>query len=206
MKPTEYLAAIGLITLISIVGCAGLHVGQQVQSGRNALQSGRPNDAVVPLAQAAETDPDYEIPYRIHVSVLTYLGRAYYETGKYQEARSVLEKAVGRNKEDRLERVYLGLTLIREREQERGRKEIEAGIKGIHEDLEYIAADNINGIFWDPARSIRSAIETTLATKTDDSILVASAEQIGVSFDEEIDKARRDEGRFRAGRGAGGGS
>lgn len=138
--------------------------------------------------------------------MLTYLGRAYYETGKYQEARSVLEKAVGRNKEDRLERVYLGLTLIREREQERGRKEIEAGIKGIHDDLEYITANNINGIFWDPAHNIRSTIETTLATKTDDSILVASAEQIGASFDEEIDKARRDEGRFRAGRGDGGGS
>jgi hypothetical protein len=45
-----------------------------------------------------------------------------------------------------------------------------------------------------------------LATKTDDSILVVSAEQIGASFDEEIDKARRDEGRFRAGRGDGDGS
>jgi|SoiMethySBSTD1v2_1073268.scaffolds.fasta_scaffold73070_3 hypothetical protein len=90
---------------------------------------------------------------------------------------------------------------MREAEQQRGRKEIVAGLKGIYDDLEFIAADNVHGIFWDPARSIRSAIEAALTPGIDDSVLVASAEQIGRKFDEEIDKARRDEGRFRAGRG-----
>jgi hypothetical protein len=45
-----------------------------------------------------------------------------------------------------------------------------------------------------------------LAPGTADPLLIASSEQIARSFDEEIDKARRDEGRFRAGRGDGGGS
>jgi hypothetical protein len=90
---------------------------------------------------------------------------------------------------------------MREAEQQRGRKEIVAGLKGIYDDLEFIAADNVHGIFWDPARSIRSAIDAALTPGIDDSVLVASAEQIGRKFDEEIDKARRDEGRFRAGRG-----
>lgn len=206
MKSTKLLTAISLTTLFNVVGCANFRVGQQVQAGRNALQTGRPNDAVASLAQAAEADPGYRIPYRIDEGVLTYLGRAYYETGRDREARSVLEKAVSRNMNDHLARVYLGLTLIRDREQERGRREIEAGLKGIHDDLEYIAADNINGIFWDPARNIRSAIERALAAGPDNSLLVASAAQIGASFDEEIDKARRDEARFRAGRGDGGGS
>jgi hypothetical protein len=36
-------------------------------------------------------------------------------------------------------------------------------------------------------------------------LLIASAEQIGRDFDEEMDTARRDEGRHRNGRGGGGG-
>jgi hypothetical protein len=66
--------------------------------------------------------------------------------------------------------------------------------------------DNVNGIYWDPARGIRSGIESALAPGTADALLIASSEQIARSFDEEIDKARRDEGRFRAGRGDGGGN
>ncbi|HEX5607588.1 MAG TPA: hypothetical protein VFY96_13780 [Candidatus Binatia bacterium] len=52
--------------------------------------------------------PRYEIRYRFRESVLTYLGRAYYETGNDPEARDVLQKAVGRNRNDNLAKVYLG--------------------------------------------------------------------------------------------------
>jgi hypothetical protein len=79
-------------------------------------------------------------------------------------------------------------------------------IEGVCLGLFIISAFTFGTILEHPASLVHRAIETTLATKTDDSILVASAEQIGASFDEEIDKARRDEGRFRAGRGDGGGS
>ena len=137
---------------------------------------------------------------------MTYLGRAYYETAKYPEARDVLQKAVGGKRNDNLAKVYLGLTLMRLGQKQQGRKEVEDGLRGIHDDLEFIAADNVNGIYWDPARSIRSGIESALAPGTADTRLVERSEQIARSFDEEIDKARRDEGRFRAGRGDGGGS
>jgi tetratricopeptide (TPR) repeat protein len=196
-----HAALITVTAALTIAGCANLKAGQEVQAGRNALQTGHPEIAVGYLVDAAATDPSYRIPFRFPESVMTYLGRAYYETGKYAEARNALEKALAINSDDHLARVYLGLVLMREREQQRGRKEITAGLKGIHDDLEFIAADNVHGIFWDPARSIRSAIESALAPGIDDSVLVASAEQIGRKFDEEIDKARRDEGRFRAGRG-----
>ena len=45
--------------------------------------------------------------------MLTYLGRAYYETGRDEEARTALEKAVSLNKDDSLAYLYLGLTLLR---------------------------------------------------------------------------------------------
>ena len=48
--------------LIIVSGCAALQVGQDVQAGRNALQIGRPEDAVSFLARAAAQDPGYAIP------------------------------------------------------------------------------------------------------------------------------------------------
>lgn len=206
MTPKIHSMSIWLISALNVAGCSGFIVGQQVQAGRNALQSGRPQNALAFLVPAAETDPNYTIPYRFPESVLTYLGRAYYETGKYPEARDVLQKAGGRNRNDNLAKVYLGLTLMRSGQEQQGRKEVEDGLRGIHDDLEFIAADNVNGIYWDPARSIRSGIESTLAPGIADALLAERSEQIARSFDEEIDKARRDEGRFRAGRGDGGGS
>ena len=196
-------------TCLSVVaylsGCAGIQVGGDVQAGRNALHTGRPNDAVSYFVRAANVDPAYRIPYRVSVGVLTYLGRAYYETGKDDEARKALEKAVTLNNDDSLAHLYLGLTLLRSGEPARGGKEIEGGLKNIHETLEYIALDNIYGIFWDPSRMIRSDIEKTLASKLDDSQLAVATVHIGTNFEEEIDKARRDESLSRRGGGDGGG-
>ena len=166
---------------------------------------GRPNDAVPYFERAAAVDPAYKIPYRVPVGVLTYLGRAYYEIGKDEEARKVLDRAISLNQDDSLARLYLGLTLLRTGNRDSGRKEIDRGLRGIYETLEYIASDNIYGIFWDPARMIRSDIERTLAGKLDDSQLVVAARRIGSEFEEEIDKARRDEGRRRSGGGGGSG-
>ena len=203
MKREQLLLPICLLVLVYLSGCASFQVSRDVQAGRNALQTGRPNDAVDYLMRAADVDPTYKIPYRVPEGVLAYLGRAYYETGRDSEARNTLEKAVSLNKDDSLAHLYLGLTLLRTGDRDRGRKEIESGLKGIHETLEYIASDRIYGYFWDPARTIRSNIEKTLAAKLDDSQLAVAALGIGSEFDEEIDNARRDQ--FRRRRSGGGG-
>ncbi len=204
MNLTINTVAIGLSAAIYFSGCAGLQVARQVQAGRNALQTGRPQDAVAFLAPAAESDPGYRIPYRVGVGVLTYLGRAYYESGRDKDAQVALEKALGRDPNDHLARVYLGLARLRSGETTPGRKDVEAGLKGLHETLDYLAADSISGPFWDPAGTLRSEIRTALAAKAADELWVASVERIGREFDEEIDEARRDESRSRE-RGSGGG-
>lgn len=193
-----------LSALIYFSSCASWQVGSDVQSGRTALQTGRPNDAVGYLMRAAEIDPTYRIPSRIREGVLTYLGRAYYETGRDKGARTTLEKAVSINKEDALAHLYLGLTLLRSGESDRGTSEIEGGLKSIHETIEYIAADPIHGLAWDSGRSIRRDIESALSNKSDNNQLVIAAQRIGKDFDEEIDRARRDESARRGGGDSGG--
>jgi tetratricopeptide (TPR) repeat protein len=182
-------------------GCAALQVGQDVQAGRNALQTGRPQDAVSFFMRAAAQDPDYTIPYRLRVSVLTYLGRAQYEAGRDSEARATLEKSLLRDKNDYLAHLYLGLTLLRSADRNRGAEELRRGLQGLHDWLEYIASDSQSGPFWDPAGQIRGDILKALALKSDSAELVGLAQRNGSLVDEEIDRARRDEARNRYGRG-----
>jgi tetratricopeptide (TPR) repeat protein len=206
MQSTKLLMATSIVALVSLSGCVGIQVAGDVQAGRNALYTGRPNDAVGYFVRAAEVDPVYKTPYRIPVGVFTYLGRAYYETGRDEEARKALEKAISIDTDDSLAHLYLGLTLLRAGDRERGRKEIQAGLNGIHETFEYITANNIYGIFWDPVRVIRSDIERTLAMKLDDSQLTVAAQRIGSEVEEEIYKARRDESQGPRGGGDSGGN
>lgn len=202
MKPKHLLIPGSLSVILFVSACSG--VGQQVQAGRFALQTGRPIDAVTYLKWAAEQDPDYKIPYRVRESVLAYLGWAYYETGRDNEARSTLEKAVAKDKDDHLAHLYLGLTIVRNGERDRGRDEIVNGLKGIQDTLEYIASDNVYGYHWDPAMQIRSEIRAALNGKIETNELVASAQRIGHLFDEEFDRARKDEARRYRGGGGGG--
>jgi tetratricopeptide (TPR) repeat protein len=189
--------------LLFISGCSG--VGGDVQAGRNALQTGRANDAIGYLTRAAEADPNYKIPYRVRPGVLAYLGRAYLETGKDTEARQTLERAVKLDKDDPFAHLYLGIALSKTGERERGRKEIEDGLRAIDDTLEYIAEDRVYGFFWDPGMRIRNDIRKSLAAKLNDAQLAMAAEYIGRQFDEEIDKARRDEARRGGGSESGGG-
>jgi tetratricopeptide (TPR) repeat protein len=190
--------------LLFISACSS--VGGDVFAGRNALQTGRPNDAVGYLTRAAAADPNYKLPYRVHVSVLAYLGRAYLETGQDTLARQTLEKAVNLDKDDPLAHLYLGIVLLKTGERERGRKEIEEGLRAIDDTLEFFAQeDRFYRLFWDPNMQIRNDIRKSLAAKLDDAQLAMAAERIGSQFDEEIDEARRDESRRRGGGGDGGG-
>ena len=196
MSGGKFFVVAGFLLLL-ISGCSS--VGGEVQAGRNALQTNRPEAAVAYLASAAQVDPNYRIPYRIPAGVLGYLGRAYLETKRPAEARRTLEKAVKIDPEDPFVPVYLGIAWMQTGERDRVRKEIEGGLRGIHETLEHIASDNVSGIFWDPTRVIRSTIEKTLSSKVDDSQLEAAAVQIGAKFEQEIDAARRDESLSRRG-------
>jgi tetratricopeptide (TPR) repeat protein len=194
---------VGISTFVILSGCVGSQVAQEVQLGRNALQTGQPQVAVGYLQNAAELDPNYKTPYSIRESVWTYLGRAYYEVGNFPEARRALEKALSDDKDDSLARLYLGLTLLRAGDQQEGSRETEAGLRGVNNLLNRLASSPSNGIYWDPTRQIRSDIQRALSATgpLESAELITVGERVGSQLDEEIDTVRRVEARDKYNRG-----
>jgi tetratricopeptide (TPR) repeat protein len=191
----------GLTSIILLFSaCAA---GTKVQQGRMALLYGDPNAAIASFQRAAELDSNH-----LYFSVLpqgtwTYLGRAYYIAGKYSEARQALERAMSLHNDDNMAKLYLGLTLTRNGDRQEGLKEIEIGLRGLHDWLDYVNqyAAFSYGQYWDPSREIRTEIQNTLAMISGKDIdwqkLIASAEWVGRKMEEEIDIARRQEARDR---------
>lgn len=187
-----------LISILIVFGCAALQVSREVQSGRQALLIGKPNVAVDHFRRAAQINPEYVYNFSpLQQGVWTYLGRAYYDSGKLSEARKVLEKARSQDDHDHLARLYLGLTLARDGNRRQGLQEIEGGMRGLHAWLEDITYGTSYGEFWDPHRKIRSQIQDDLAMISGKEIdwqkLIVNAEWTGRSLEAEIDLARRDE-------------
>jgi tetratricopeptide (TPR) repeat protein len=172
----------------------------QVQSGRRALIINRPEEALAYFQRVAEADPNYVVEIRsFREGIWTYVGRSQYSAGKLPEARQSLEKAVEANRDDAMARLYLGLTLVRTGDRARGLKEIEIGLKGLYDWLEFIHYNSYYGWLWDPNRELRSEMENALAMISGRDIdwekLIASAEWIGRKMEEELDVAREDERR-----------
>jgi len=190
-----------VLLLLAVSACATAQ--GYVEAGRRDLLFGDPNRAVVNFQQAAEIAPD-----RLHFSVLpegawTYLGRAYYATGRLPEARQALERGVSRSQDDHLARLYLGLVGLREGDRQRGVKDLESGLAGIHEWLDYVEYRRTHsyGRFWDPSKQIRAKIKSELAMISRDAAaqeLIAGGEWVGKRIEEEIDEARRDESDERS--------
>ena len=206
MKRMMLSLPVGIWTFVILSGCTAIQVANEVQLGRNALQTGQPQAAIGYLRNAADLDPDYKIPYSIRESVWTYLGRAYYEVGNFPEARQALEKSLSINKDDPLPKLYLGLILLRSGDQQQGRRETEDGLRGINNLLNHLASSPTNGIYWDPTLQIRSDIQRALSMNemTQQSEFITVAERVGSQLDEEIDDARRAETSDRYNRGGSG--
>jgi tetratricopeptide (TPR) repeat protein len=192
------LIAFFLVCLFA--GCVSLQVGGDFQSGRQALLRNQSEQALPYFLEAAKKDPDYV--YRsmyFSEGIWTYVGRSEYALGKFQEARQSLERALARDKDDNMARLYLGLTLMRSGDYERGLHEVQAGMAGLHDWLEYINAARPFQAYWDPTREIRGAIEKDLEKIKAKDIapqeLIADGEWLGKQMEEEIDRARRDEQR-----------
>jgi Tfp pilus assembly protein PilF len=194
------ISSIGLLSLIVLVsGCAGFQAAREVNSGRQAYLIGNNEAAYAHFQKAAEVDPNYVYGTALRQGVWSYVGRVNYDMGRLPQAREALERALAANREEDLSRVYFGLALAREGDRQRGLKEIEGGLRGVHQWLEYVDQNHgaSFGRFWDPAREIRSAIQTDLAMISGRDIdwqkLIASGEWVGKRMELESDRARRDE-------------
>jgi tetratricopeptide (TPR) repeat protein len=191
------------LSLVFLSACVSFRAGTDVQSGRRALLTGNGEAALAYFQSAAQQDPSYYYGTALKHGILSYVGRSEYAVGRYPQARETLEKALSANKDDNTARLYLGLAIARSGDRQRGLTEIESGMKGIREFLDYITqAHRFSfGQFWDPARQIRSAIQADLAMISGRDLnwdkLISDSEWIGKEIEEEGDRARNDEVRDR---------
>jgi len=193
---------LGLASIALILSACAAET--KVQQGRMALLYGDPNAAIASFQSAAELDPNYFYFSVFPQGIWTYVGRAYYIAGKYPEARHALERAISLHKDDNMAKLYLGLNLARSGDRQSGLKEIEGGLRGLHEWLDYVNqyAAFSYGQYWDPTNEIRSEIKNSLTMISGKDIdwqkLIASGEWVGKKLEEEIDIARRQESRDRS--------
>ena len=197
------IALLLFASLILLSACASFQAGSDVSAGRHAMLTGNNESALAYFQSAAQVDPSYKYGTAYQQGVWSYVGRTEYALGRLPQARETLEKALAANKDEDIARIYLGLTLARSGDRPAGLKEIENGMRGIHDWIEYITeAQRFSfGQFWDPAREIRTAIQGDLAMisgkEFDWQRLISDSEWVAKRMEEEGDKARNDETRDR---------
>jgi tetratricopeptide (TPR) repeat protein len=194
--------------LLLAYGCASSQAAHQIQEGRLALLTGNPGVAVHHFEQAAALDSKNS-GSPLQESAWTYVRRAYYGTMKYSLARQALDRALAQNKDDDVARLYVGLIGVREQMNETSRKQIQAGLQGVYDRIEYIKRFTVAGEFWDPSGQLSTEllalIKAVSAPQVDWTSVIPRVEQLGLTIENEVDQARRDElNRYRGG-GSGGG-
>ena len=109
----KFLRLLFSLTLLAI-GCAGLNSQTDFLAGRRALLRGEPENALSFFDRVAQSEPAF-VPDSVSPpkNIWTYVGRAHYNSGRYDAARAAFEKALGQRKDDHVARLYLGLTLLR---------------------------------------------------------------------------------------------
>ena len=194
MKVIHFLAGLSLSVLLS--ACATVQGGGDVAQGRQELLKGNNQQALGLFQDAEKVDPTYVYGTELRAGVLSYLGRTQYLTGNYAQARQTLEKAVSQHRSDNVARLYLGLTLYRLGDQKAALANIQRGVEGINNWLQYL---NTNfalefGQGWDPGGTIRAGIKSDLAMISSGKInwaqLIADGEQLGIRIENEEDYYR----------------
>jgi tetratricopeptide (TPR) repeat protein len=199
---TIYCSAL-LIALLAAAGCATLQAGGDLAYGRQALIKGNNEAAFGFFQRAAQEDPNYVYGVPLQQSVWSYVGRSEYLTGQIPQARQTLERVISGERviagqrQEVIARLYLGLTLAREGDREHGLKEIESGMRGINNFIDYMNQDfrYSFGQYFDTGRDIRGAIQTNLAMISGKDVdwqqLTTATEWLGIRMEEESDLARR---------------
>jgi len=126
-------------------------VGGRYEEGREQFLRGRGGDmdmAVAALEYVVSRDPLYK-------DSLTYLGRAYYRKGRYQDAFAILQRALAVNKDDDLGWIALGLTQLRLGQNDKGVETLKGGITMAYRVMKDGYRDHM---YWDTRGLIQSAL------------------------------------------------
>src|SRR4030095_631112 len=199
MKIKCFLGFFSVVIFLS--GCASMQTATEVNSGRQAYITGNNETANAYFRSAAQKDPNYIYGTALRQGIWSYVGRTEYAAGRFPQAREALDRALSAKNDENIAiaRLYLGLTLARTGDRQKGLQEIEGGLKGMQSFLEYITETfrYSFGRFWDPGYEIRSAIKVDLAMISSRDLdwqrLITESEWLGKMMEEEGDRARRQE-------------
>jgi tetratricopeptide (TPR) repeat protein len=189
MKVIYFLSV--LLFTVLLYACAAIRGGGDVDQGRQALLAGNYQNALGYFQEAAQADPSYTYGAELREGVLSFLGRAQYLNGNYAQARQTLEKDLSQHRSDNLARLYLGLTLYRLGDQKEALTNIQRGMQGINNWLNYLNTNFAQefGQGWDASGTIRAGIKSDLAMissgKIDWPKLIADGERLGIAVEQE---------------------
>ena len=196
MKKEITVKMILLLFSVLLSACAAVRGGGDVDQGRQALLAGNYQNALGYFQNAEQADPNYIYGAELREGVLSFLGRAQYLTGNYAQARQTLEKALSQHRGDNLARLYLGLTLYRLGDEKAALTNIQRGMEGINNWLNYLNTNFAQefGQGWDAGGTIRAGIKSDLAMissgKIDWAQLIADGERLGIRIESEEDYYR----------------
>jgi tetratricopeptide (TPR) repeat protein len=160
-----------------------LGVGGRYEEGRDQFFRGPGGDmdkAVAALEYVVSRDPTYK-------DSLTWLGRAYYRKGRYQDAHAILQRALAVNKDDEMAWVAMGLTELRLGQNDKGIETLKGGITLYSR----VMTDTYHNYqYWDSRGVVRAAIRRsafllTKGTEEKESILQATDRFLALVDDEE---------------------
>jgi len=189
MKVTHFLPWLWLSILLS--ACAGVRGAEDVVQGKEALLAGDYQSALGYFQQAEQVDPKYIYGAELREGVSSFVGRAQYLTGAYPEARQTLQKALSQHRTDNIARLYLGLTYYRLGDRKAALTNIQAGMNGINNWLDYLNTNFSQefGQGWDPGGTIRAGIRSDLEMMSSGKIdwpkLIADGERLGITVVQE---------------------
>jgi tetratricopeptide (TPR) repeat protein len=198
MKYAKRFIAYSLLGLLA--ACAAISVGSDFSAGRRALLGNDPETALGYFLAAAQRDPNYVfIGSNFKQGIWSYVGRTQYLTKRYKEARESLDRALSQDPNEYMAQLYRGLTLARSGDLSGGVKDIQVAMKGIFDFLEYMERARPFYAIWDPLRAMRKSIDNDLkkidGKDFNPEELMANAEWLGKTMENEIDRVRQDERR-----------
>jgi tetratricopeptide (TPR) repeat protein len=150
------LAGAALLFIVSLTSACNHWVprfgtGGRYEEGRDQFLRGRAGDldtAIVAFEAVVSVDPTYK-------NSLTYLGRAYYGKGRFQDAYAILQRALAINQDDEIAWIALGLTQMRLGQLEKGVETLKGGITLASR---VMVKGYMNYIYWDTRGLIRASI------------------------------------------------
>ena len=187
-----------LSSAILLSGCIGaFQAASAIALGRQELFQGQNRDALESFEVAARENPDSWFDAGRPEGVFSYLGRAQYLNGQYDQARQSLERDLARNESNSLSRLYLGLTLVRLNDRQKGLHDTVWGLTGIpHYINSVVNSANANDVrrFWDRHNQIRNAVAIALKIAERPDLnwnaLISLSERIALAWEREPDFTR----------------